>query len=95
LINFATSSQNPADDVPQLRKVNLWLHHKLATILILLLTILTYWSGGLDFIDRDLMDLRFRLVQRAPTEDLLISLPLRDDIQIPVAEQLIVELYSK
>jgi len=23
------------------------------------------------------------------------SLPLRDDIQIPVAEQLIVELYSK
>ena len=79
MIDYMTSSQNPseesqdpAENVLQLRKGSLWLRHKLATVLVLLLTTLAYWAGGLDFIDRNLMDLRFRLIQRAPTDDLLI-----------------------
>jgi len=72
LIKLATSSPNTANDVPRHQTGNLWLRHKLATLAILLLTSFIYYSGGLDFIDRDLMDLRSRLLQRAPSDDLLI-----------------------
>src|SRR3981081_1850739 len=73
--NPSEESQDPAENVLQLRKGSLWLRHQLATVLVLLLTILAYWAGGIDFIDRNLMDLRFQLITRDPTDDLLSVQP--------------------
>ena len=38
----------------------------------LAITALAYWCGALEFIERDLMDTRFRVVQRAPSDSLVI-----------------------
>jgi len=46
--------------------------HKVVPVLILLLSAAMYWSGILEFIDRGLMDSRFRWVQREPSGGLLV-----------------------
>ena len=48
------------------------LHHRIAPVVVLAIAALAYWCGALEFIERDLMDSRFRLVQRAPSDSLVI-----------------------
>ena len=47
-------------------------HHKIAPVVVLAIAALAYWCGALEFIERDLMDSRFRLVRRAPSDSLVI-----------------------
>ena len=48
------------------------LHHLLQLLVVVAFTALAYWSGGLESIDLKLMDARFRLIQRAPSDSLVI-----------------------
>jgi PAS domain S-box-containing protein len=48
------------------------LHHRIAPVVVLAIAALAYWCGALEFIERDLMDSRFRLVRRAPSDSLVI-----------------------
>jgi signal transduction histidine kinase/CHASE2 domain-containing sensor protein len=48
------------------------LHHQLAPILIFAISGAAYWWGALEGFERNLMDARFRLIQRPPSHSLVV-----------------------